>query len=211
MKGSIISIIICMLALSVPPAEATLITIEIEAIVDSVYDYGNYLEGQINPGDIITGSYIYESSTQDSNPLSTLGMYEHYAPPCGIFLSVGGFDFETDPAKVYFLVSISNNFASGGVQDGYHLISYNNLPLSNGTPVYRIDWQLNDPTATALSSDALPTIPPVLDDWPPGVGLYMSGVKDAFHIHAHVTTAIPEPASILLLALGGLFLRKRSN
>jgi len=211
MKYAIIPIIIGMLALSVPPAEAALITIEITAEVDSVRDEANYLDGQINVGDIITGTYTYDSDTTDSNPLSTLGRYEHYAPPCGISLSVGGFDFETDTTNVDFLVAIANNYASGGIQDGYLLISYNNLPLSNGTLVDLISWQLDDPTATALSSDALPTTPPVLDDWQSIVGLRLQGERmESYLIDAHVTSAVPEPTSVLLFALGILLLRKRN-
>jgi len=212
-----------MLALSVPPAEAALITIEITAEVDSVRDEANYLEGKISPGDIITGSYTYESSTQDSSPIISVGDYWHYAPPCGISLGVGGFMFSTDPANIEFLVEIINDHPpfSSINRDAYLLRSYNNLPLSNGTLVYDISWHLNDSTATALSSDALPTTPPILDDWSQS-GLYISGGfgteidpitsrPPVFVFEAHVTSAIPEPATILLLTLGGLLLRKRSS
>jgi hypothetical protein len=204
MKRRIISIIIVII--SALPAQAELITIEITAEVDSVLDGGGrLLEGRINIGDIITGTYTYDSDTQDSNPSSTVGSYWHYAPPAGISLTVGGFEFQTDPANLRFLVGIGNDSTS----DSYILGSNSNLPLSNGTLVSFIVWQLVDPTATALSSDALPTTPPILGQWQEN--FLRIGDFRTFFIDAHVTSAVPEPATILLFSLGVLFLRKRSK
>jgi len=201
-------VIICALSFSALPAQATLITIEITAEVDSVEDNGNYLEGQINPGDIITGTYTYESSTADSSPLDpTQGNYWHYDPPAGISLSVGGFDFQTDPAGVEFCVAITNNDLSG--QDFYLIYSQNNLALSNGTLVGSIWWQLNDNTGSALSSDVLPTTAPFLDNWQSGNILSLYGAMCDYIVDAHVTSAVPEPATIVLFAIGALLLTKR--
>jgi len=71
--------IICALSVFALPAKATLIIIEITAEVDSVEDNGNYLEGQINPGDIITGTYTHESTTADLSPSDPIqGNYLQY-------------------------------------------------------------------------------------------------------------------------------------
>jgi len=190
------------------PAQAALITIEIEAVVDSVDDPFGYLEGKIIVGDIITGSYTYDSLTPDSNPWPTLGRYEYHAPPYGIFLSVGGFEFETNPGNVDFFISIENDHPP---DDNYLVRSHNNLPLSNGTLIGGISWLLNDPTGNALSSTDLLTTAPVLDDW--GFNrLTVNGGTPAipFGILSHVTSAIPEPGTIMLLGLGGLMLRRRT-
>jgi len=207
MRGGIISImVIVIFALSfcTLPAQATLITIEIEAIVDSVWDAGNYLGGKIKPGDTITGFYTYHSSTPDSNPWPALGRYEYHTPPYGIFLSVSGFDFETNPTNVDFLVEITNDYPP---DDDYFLLSYNNLPLSNGTLVGSISWWLNDSSGGALSSDALPTTPPVLANWQSNL-LRLHGGR-LYGVDAHVTSAVPEPSTILLFGLVGLLLRKQ--
>ena len=134
---------VCLLAFQSQRADATLITISIEAEVDYVEDLGNYLEGKINPGDIITGTYTYDSTTADSYPSDPLvGRYSHYSPPAGISLTVGGFYFTTDSSNTDFLVGIANNVTSDGLHDSYWLHSYNNLPLANGTLVDDISWSL---------------------------------------------------------------------
>jgi hypothetical protein len=202
---------VCLLAFQSQRADATLITISIEAEVDSVEDFGNYLEGRINPGDIITGTYTYESTTPDSNPSSSIGHYWHYAGPAGISLEVEGFDFASDPSNVNFLVGIVDNGTSGGLHDSYWLCSYSNVPLSNGASVDEITWALEDSTATALSSDALPTSAPVLEQWESIVGLRLEGQRGGYYVSATVTSAIPEPATIVLLALGGLVVLRRRN
>lgn len=211
MKTNIVSIMaacFCSISFCAKPADAALITIQIEAVVDSVQDEGNYLEGKIGVGDIIKGFYTYESSTSDTNPSSYVGDYEHFLSPCGIFLSVGGFDFQTDLTNVYFLAEIINDSISGGLHDGYIVISYSNVPLSSGVPVDYISWLLRDSTGVALSSDALPTTAPVLNDW--RTNRLRLEADRRYLVDAHVTSAIPEPAMMILLGIGGLFLRKRS-
>jgi hypothetical protein len=193
----------------VPRSQAALITIQIEAVVDTVDDDGNYLEGKISPGDTITGYYAYESTTTDTNPSIYVGDYEHSSSPYGIFLSVGGFDFETDLSNVDFVVEIINDFTSGGLHDSYGLLSYNNRNISGGASVKEISWWLTDTSASALLSTNLPTTPPVLTDWQLNQ-LRLEGEKDNFFlIDAHVTSAVPEPATILFFSLGIAFLKKR--
>jgi hypothetical protein len=211
MKRSVLTIIaiVCAVAFFTPKADAAMITIEIEAVVSYVEDTGNYLEGKIGLGSIITGYYTYESTTQDSSPADPVqGNYWHYSPPAGIYLSVGGFNFQTDPTNVEFQVFIRNNNQSG--DDVYGVGSSNNLALVNGTIVNTIYWQLNDHTASALLSDALPTTPPVLTKWQSN-HLRLEGQGLNFLVDAQVTTAIPEPSTFLLFGLGTLLLRKRYN
>ncbi|MCX5638761.1 MAG: PEP-CTERM sorting domain-containing protein [Planctomycetota bacterium] len=182
-----------------------MITIQIEGVVDSVWDAGNYLEGKVKVGDIITGTYVYDSDTPDSNPSAIGGRYEHHTPPHGIFLSVGGFDFQTDLTSVDFLVEIINNYPP---DDDYFLVSKHNIVIPNSVSVGDISWFLYDPLENALTSDVLPEDAPVLDHWHLN-DLRIESLR-TFSIGAHVTYAVvPEPGTILLFGLVSLLLRKR--
>jgi hypothetical protein len=89
---------------------------------------------------------------------------------------------------------------------------YNNLPLSNGTPVDIISWQLDDYSMTALSSDRLPAGPPVLENWEDDWGLNIHfGYKggSVVGIKANSVQLVPEPTTVSLFAMVSLVLLKR--
>lgn len=73
-------IIICAAVFYAQQAQATLITIQIEGVVDSVSDDYGYLEGKIKPGDIITGFYTYESTTLVPFPVSEFRRVHMFRP-----------------------------------------------------------------------------------------------------------------------------------
>ncbi len=207
MKKAIITIIAAVFMLFLAgPARAALITIAIEATVDYVRDDGNYLEGRISPGDVITGSYTYESTTLDSNPITDYAAYYQYDPLCSVLLTVGGFEFKSDTANLDYRIAISNGYQS---RDSYSIGSANNLVLSNGISVDSIYWLLVDYTCSAVQTDALLTTAPVLDQWEENE-LYLDGGR-LYGISGHVTSAvvIPESATMLLFGLAGLLLRRR--
>ena len=198
------------------PAEATLVTIGIEGVVDLVGDPYGYLGGAIRVGDTISGWYRYDSDTPDQDWLwgsasEMVGRYHHFAPPYGISLTVGDFVFQTDPSNTDFLLSIVNNNQSG--EDIYSLNSYNSVPLADGTFVGGICWELRDYTGTLFSSDTLPASAPLVDDWAFNRLDFGGGTfGQAFAGIGHVTSAVsvPEPASVILLAMAGFLVRRRS-
>jgi len=108
-------------------------------------------------------------------------------------VNAGGFVFETDASNVDFLISISDNHGAPP-QDNYLLISYNNLPLSNGLKVWFVSWGLTDFTASVHTSDALPKVPPNPSDWTPVFGLDLFGGVNPtpsgfiYLVRAHVTS-----------------------
>ena len=102
----IVAAIIFALLFYLPESEAALITIEISGEITYVRDLSGFLEGSINVGDVITGIYTYDTATPDKYSSSDTGVYEHYEPTCGIWLTAGGFDFRTDPDNTLFVVVI---------------------------------------------------------------------------------------------------------
>jgi hypothetical protein len=210
MKRAIIRLLLIWgVACCVRSARGAIITIAIEGVVDYAYDPYGFLGMDIEVGDLITGTYTYDADTLDSSPIEGYAPYWYYDAPGSISLSVEGIEFKTDPANVDYRIAISDGYQS---RDIYSVRSRNNLPLASGIAVDEVYWVLEDSRQTAISSDALPTRAPLLDDWlfnrvminGPDRGL-------SFSITGHVTSAVPvpEPAGVLLLAAGSVLLRKR--
>lgn len=186
----ITGLVSCVLAIGLTlEVHAEPVCVAITAEVAYVDDRDGVLDGAINVGDVITGTYVYESTTPDTNQLPTVGDYWHTTAPFGITLNAGGFVFRTDPANVNFLVEIANDHGTPA-SDNYLLRSYKNIFDIGSNSNNHISWQLDDPTLAALSSEALPTVPPVLSDWQSSFGLDIeSGSFSEFLIRSHVTSA----------------------
>lgn len=214
MEKKLSKFVFAVLFLSLPAVSfGQLITIAITANVTGVNDSYNLLEGKVSVGNTITGTYTYDTSTPDTNPLQTLGDYNYHSLPCGLVFAVGELVFSTDSEDIGFFVGIANNH-SEPPWDGYWINSYNNSLLSNGTEVDRILWQLDDYGGTALSSATLPTVAPVLSDWDYSTLSIVGGngipCDKTFSIGANVISAVlvPEPMSVLLFGFGLLALRR---
>jgi hypothetical protein len=215
MNGKLIStmvLVVCVIVIWSPHVEASLVPVAITAEVTSISDGTptGFLKSRVDVGDTMTGVYIYDSSTPDSDAWASVGLYEYDAPPAGITLMVGGLVFMTDPENVDFTVEIRDNAGYvWGREDSYSLESQNNLPLPNGFP-FHISLELRDSSFSALSSVALPTTAPILEDWETRLIAIRGsrGREHWFGILANPTSAvlIPEPATFLLLALGALAL-----
>lgn len=173
------------------PASAARVKIDITATVSLVDDPDNLLNHAVAPGDIVTGVYTYDSTAVDSNPLVEVADYRYTTAPNGIQLHVNGLIFATDPGNVDLLIELVDDYQG---RDNFALLSYNNLfAVSAPGPFTQnlIDWQLDDPTQTALSSVALPRNPPVLSNWQSIFGLNISSMGEShFLIRANVTSAV---------------------
>lgn len=170
-------------------AQAELVTVEVSALVDDVYDPGSALEGTLSPGDVITGTYTYETGTPDALAADpSFGDYAHpVGSPVGFELTAGPLNFTYDPAVTDFGIGIANfpDF------DAYHIRNTGLSPLANGAYVDNIYVDLMDPTATATDSDVLPTAAPDLAKYQDR-GLFIGGRHsngtDYYHIGATVTS-----------------------
>ena len=217
-KRKVLAVFLAVFALGAGNLWGEIIMIGLTGEIDYLDDPDGILQERLELGDVMTGSYTYNSDTPDTNPSSSIGDYWHYSPPYGIRLTAGGFVFQTDPDNVEFVIAIVNDRYG----DSYLLRSYNNLPICDDLVVEHIAWQLDDDSGTALSTDTLPTTPPVLEDYPDTwLGLVIEGCKfrpwphmsDDFYIRANVTSVeiIPEPATVLLFALGSLAMLRRTR
>jgi hypothetical protein len=171
--------------------DPTRITMQLTAVIATVDDGHNLLGGSIEVGDTITGTYVYDSTIEDTNAAPTVGDYWHSTSPYGIFLEINDIEFETDLSDVDFLVEIANNHGTPA-RDNYLLRSYNNEDMAPDVAVDHISWQLDDYTATAISSIELTTSPPVLADWTSNYGITINGylISDdtqTFYIRGHVS------------------------
>ncbi len=221
MAGKILltaSMLIWTLLGSLPVANAGLVFVGFTADITSISDGtpNGFLEKRIKVGDLITGVYIYDLSSPDLQPSPDMGYYEFDAPPCGITLTVGGLVFMTDPENVGFSIEIRNDSPLvSGIIDSFELESRKNLPLENGFPVDYISLKLIDSSISALSSDALQTNAPVLDNWEmESIRIYGWWDRDegfGFDMVGSLTSAvvIPEPATIWLIGLSGLALIRK--
>jgi len=211
MRYKIIGLFVCMLMIvpalpvvsavndqNATPTFSGTINIKIVAKVFEVDDPYNLLGGAIQVNDTLTGKYNYDSGTPDENLNPDVGTYRYTSSSFGIEVNAGGFDFKTNPSDVDFVIQIFNNYYS---QDGYIVISINNLQLSNGLLVDEISWSLvNTNDLTVITNDALPTTAPDLVDWTEINTLRLMGKHPSepfkiYSLKAHVTKATKEKAT----------------
>jgi hypothetical protein len=206
MRTAIITIGFIVFLFSFTSLQAEQVKIGISGQVDGVSDPYNYLENKIHKDDLITGFYTYDLSIPDSSPKDFESIYIYTSSPNGISLSAGGITFQTNPNDVDFEILLSD-YGYDAPLDAYGIGSKNNLPILNNIPVSIIQWTLSDDTGNALSSPLLTAMPPDLSSWQ--FNRFSIG-GGGFQFDGHITSVylIPEPATLLLLGIGGLLLRK---
>lgn len=175
-------------------AHAELITVNISATVEYADDPGNGLNGQMNVGDTISGTYTFESTTPDVDPSVIYGKYPHAAGGGEIDLTVNGLNLKTNPDRINgdFAIDIINesNF------DLYHVMSFDNLDLSSGAQLNYMAIDLYDSSGQAHSSDVLTKTAPNLNTFQytdiHGDGMSANGMS--FHFVAKINSLSVEPA-----------------
>ena len=150
------------LFLTASPAIAQDVTFSFSGRVTTVmlFDPDLVVAG-VAEGTPFTGSFTFNLSQADSNPMQQVGDYRYSQAPYGVVVNVGSFTFRTDPANVDFLIEFVNDYHN---LDNMVVRSYNNVS-TGGLMASHISWQLDDPTQTALDSVLLPAQPPDLTRW----------------------------------------------
>ena len=219
---SIISIVLVTLVFSnSEPVSATIITVEVEGVVNSVSVGGRFaLDGSVSVGSVMTGITTYDTETPDLGS----GSYAVIS----ISMTIGNYTFTHDPTSpdpAFFHVYT--------VDPGYIVKSddprFDGIIYVDGTPMTFDDITWEEPYGDVklmdvfTSSDGIITSTELPNSFPDisvfdlrrefrtGFGEPFSvSNRGTFVIEGDLTYLVPEPGTVLLLGLGGLaLLRKR--
>ncbi|MBA7685055.1 hypothetical protein ES703_93470 [subsurface metagenome] len=222
-KRSISIILVVLMALTISnsqPALATIITVEVEGVVNSVGVGGRFaLDGSVDVGSVMTGSATYDTETPDLDS----GSYALIS----ILMTIGNYSFTHDPSAsepAFFIVYT--------VDPGYRTFSraprFDGIIYVDGTPMTFDDITWEEPYGRLrlmnvwTSSDGIITSTELPTSFPDisvfdlrrefGIGFVEPSTVPnggGFLIEGDLTYLVPEPATLLLLALGSLaFLRR---
>jgi hypothetical protein len=201
----------------VAPVWATIITVEVTGVVDGVGTHGGLaLDGSVVIGSTMTGFYTYDTDTPDLVPqFDHRGEYQLIS----ISMTVGNYTFThnpTSPDPALFEVStFGHSYTAHSLEPRFDGTLYiDGLPRTYGevnfdsfglTLMHLVDFN-NDIT------DELPSSFPDLSTFTSeryfGTGVDSPSVEPGFDISGELTSlnVVPEPATVLLLAFGGLAL-----
>lgn len=174
-------IVFSLLSLS-PTVFAELVSVDVVATINRVDDPFNKTQGNFYVGQQITGTYTFDNGIVDGDASPEYGFYDlTFSNAAGWDLIAGSESLKTDPGVPGFMHSI---FLDNSTYSNHlHIGSWGNRPLSNGTVIYDINMNLDDPSASALGSASLSEIPVDVNKFSWNE-LYISG--DSFSVIAHV-------------------------
>jgi hypothetical protein len=181
---------------------ARLLTVAVTAEVTGITGDSHLLQGQMEVGSTIEGTYTYDTSVPDSDDATFAGEYRFSSPPCSIVLRAGGLVFQTDPCHVDLIVHSYNDLiAEVDDWDVLRLESQRNLPCASGTSVDALSIWFEVPSyyssgssyrpIVGLLTDGLPASVPTLEDW--SIREIHISAKDAtssFTITARILSAV---------------------
>jgi len=176
----------------------------------SIEDEGGLLDGSITTSSIFTGSYDFDPAalpTFAAPPLDT--SFATYRNVGGIAGTLGNYSL-TGAIEII----IENDFGSLDL-DAYSPRSAAPALFANGVESFVNTgwvWTLEDWDGSVFSSLDLPSSPPDLTEF--GTNQFLirfeqSGTGEVVRIWGSIDTLVPEPATLTLLALGGLAVMRR--
>ena len=143
----------------------------------------------VSYGGTATGYYVYEHPWPDADSSATRGSFVYKQPPARIVLKVGDHEFVSDTAVDSFEIVINN-----GGSDVYHVIGGGGVDARHTNLLFLLlTFRLFDSSATAISSDSLPTSAPDLTSW----DVNTMWILGDFQIKVTVTDIVGVPTAVL--------------
>lgn len=196
-----------LLALASPlRAAASPVSVVMTGVWTLVDDAGAVLGGAILPGSAFSATLVYDDATPDSNASPLYGNYFVAPAQFAFTLGSGGFTFSHVPGGVNEIDVID---PGTGDSVAVYAETFTTSPPLPPLGLNYANVFLDDPSGTALSSDALTAVPWSMAAWSAAAMTFFADIDDGnpltyFDLEGEITglTVVPEPASFGMLALG---------
>jgi hypothetical protein len=194
-------VLACALALLAPSAQGDIVTWEFTGEVTSVLDPTGFLEGGVSVGSPFHGTISFDLNTPDSHPDPTRG--EYFSAIQAVLGDLDQFAYFGPVAGSAIVISTKRTPNSAS-------ISFQTSVLLNGEVApFRLRSFV---IPNVITSDGLIRTPPDFSFLSaPGFQLYSESESVPFSVLGHITSLVPEPATVSLLALSLLALLTRRS
>jgi hypothetical protein len=162
MKNSFgLACIACSLTMATAPVSAEILTFEVSAHVDFVYDMDNSLNGQVVIGQAVKGTYSYDTSVLDENPSPESGAYPQSAQQGRVSFPIGSMLFESDPSAANWMFHVGASMSTEwGLPSVFQFFNEGIKPLSNGLNVAFVGVSFFSYGLNGVDSEAILTQAP---------------------------------------------------
>jgi hypothetical protein len=194
-------VLVCTVLICTTPLRSEIVNFKFSGIVTDADVEESSLDGSVTNGTPFTGFYTYDTAAIDANTNPAVGDYEFTNSVCGVVIKVGSYVFRTSPDHVEFNIEIVNQIKD----DSFYFGSFANAATGSQF-VESIEWQMEDYSGTALTNDALPTVPPNLNAFPDNNYISIDGgnfylICTVQSIGTNPTTVTNPPTAIIYPAV----------